>query len=53
MQKNCMEWMEKTLISEQVEWDAGGPPEQEPTTNAFHTHAPIIVFQMIDQNLQV
>lgn len=48
-----MEWMEKTLQSEQAEWASGGPPEQEPHTSAYHTHAPIIVFQMIDQNLQV
>lgn len=45
--------MEKTLINEQSDWAADVEPEEEPTTLAYHTHSPIIVFQMIDQNLQV
>lgn len=53
MQSNYMEWMEKTLSSERSEWFGGGAPECEPHTRAFHTHAPVIIFQMIDQNLQV
>lgn len=53
MESNYAEWMEKTLVAERAEWGAGGAPEQEPHTRAYHTHAPVIVFQMIDQNLQV
>ncbi|XP_052739419.1 exocyst complex component 3 isoform X2 [Bicyclus anynana] len=53
MESNYMEWMEKTLESERAEWAAERSPEVEPHTNAFHTHAPVIIFQMIDQNLQV
>lgn len=53
MEKNYMEWMEKTLESERAEWNGDRAPEVEPHSSAYHTHAPVIIFQMIDQNLQV
>lgn len=53
MESNYMEWMEKTLESERAEWSGQRAPEVEPHSNAYHTHAPVIIFQMIDQNLQV
>ncbi|XP_053612364.1 exocyst complex component 3 [Plodia interpunctella] len=53
MQSNYMEWMDKTLESEQAEWGASRAPDVEPHSGAFHTHAPVLIFQMIDQNLQV
>ncbi|KAM3964126.1 exocyst complex component Sec6 [Aphomia sociella] len=53
MQSNYMEWMEKTLESERAEWGGQRAPEVEPLSDAYHTHAPVIIFQMIDQNLQV
>ncbi|XP_047989697.1 exocyst complex component 3 isoform X2 [Leguminivora glycinivorella] len=53
MESNYMEWMEKTLESERAEWNGDRAPEVEPHSNAYHTHAPVIIFQMIDQNLQV
>ncbi|XP_041985818.1 exocyst complex component 3 [Aricia agestis] len=53
MESNYIEWMEKTLEAERAEWGSERAPELEPHTNAFHTHTPVIVFQMIDQNLQV
>ncbi|XP_052756096.1 exocyst complex component 3 [Galleria mellonella] len=53
MQSNYMEWMEKTLESERAEWGGQRAPDVEPHSNAYHTHAPVIIFQMIDQNLQV
>ncbi|CAH2076344.1 unnamed protein product, partial [Iphiclides podalirius] len=53
MESNYMEWMEKTLESERAEWGGDRAPDVEPHTNAYHTHAPVIIFQMIDQNLQV
>ncbi|CAG9578778.1 unnamed protein product [Danaus chrysippus] len=53
MEANYMEWMEKALSTERAGWSAERPPDVEPHTNAFHTHAPLIIFQMIDQNLQV
>ncbi|KAJ0175599.1 hypothetical protein K1T71_008758 [Dendrolimus kikuchii] len=53
MERNYMEWMEKTLEAERAEWGGGRAPDVEPHSNAYHTHAPLIIFQMIDQNLQV
>ncbi|XP_050673843.1 exocyst complex component 3 isoform X2 [Leptidea sinapis] len=53
MESNYREWMEKTLESERAEWGGERSPDVEPHTSAFHTHAPVIIFQMIDQNLQV
>ncbi|KAJ2942695.1 hypothetical protein O0L34_g2165 [Tuta absoluta] len=53
MQSNYMEWMEKTLEAERAEWATQRAPDVEPHSNAYHTHAPVIIFQMIDQNLQV
>ena len=52
MESNYMEWMEKTLESERAEWAGQRAPDVEPHSNAYHTHAPVIIFQMIDQNLQ-
>ncbi|XP_073949311.1 exocyst complex component 3-like [Choristoneura fumiferana] len=53
MESNYMEWMEKTLEAERAEWGGARAPDVEPHSRAYHTHAPVIVFQMIDQNLQV
>ncbi|KAJ8721527.1 hypothetical protein PYW07_002302 [Mythimna separata] len=53
MESNYMEWMEKTLESERAEWAGQRAPDVEPHSSAYHTHAPVIIFQMIDQNLQV
>lgn len=52
MEGNYMEWMQKTLETEQQDWSAGVPPEGD-QDGYFHTAAPVIIFQMIDQNLQV
>ncbi|KAI8422319.1 hypothetical protein MSG28_006194 [Choristoneura fumiferana] len=48
-----IDWMEKTLEAERAEWGGARAPDVEPHSRAYHTHAPVIVFQMIDQNLQV
>ncbi|XP_022122794.1 exocyst complex component 3 [Pieris rapae] len=53
MELNYREWMDKTFEAERAEWGGERSPEVEPHTSAFHTHAPVIIFQMIDQNLQV
>ncbi|CAH0714352.1 unnamed protein product, partial [Brenthis ino] len=53
MESNYMEWMEKALEAERAEWRGERSPDVEPHTSAYHTHAPVIIFQMIDQNLQV
>lgn len=49
---NYKEWMLKTLDAEKNDWYAGTLPEVGPD-GCFHTAAPVIIFQMIDQNLQV
>lgn len=49
---NYKEWMLKTLDTEKNDWYIGTSPEIGPD-GCFHTAAPVIIFQMIDQNLQV
>jgi exocyst complex component 3 len=51
MEKNYTEWMLKTLETEKQEWLQTHPPDQD--DQYYHTSAPVIIFQMIDQNLQV
>ncbi|XP_034237969.1 exocyst complex component 3 [Thrips palmi] len=53
MENNYQEWMRKTLEAEQADWRAGVAPEGGETDGFFHTSAPVIIFQMIDQNLVV
>lgn len=52
MEDNYTEWMQKTLETEKNDWSAGVPSEADQEGH-FHTAAPVIIFQMIDQNLQV
>ncbi|KAK9873749.1 hypothetical protein WA026_002104 [Henosepilachna vigintioctopunctata] len=49
MEKNYAEWMKNTLISEKQEWYSSTEPQVSHTSGT----GPIIIFQMIDQNLQV
>ncbi|KAJ3644677.1 hypothetical protein Zmor_022388 [Zophobas morio] len=50
IEANYIEWMRNTLTSEEQEWRS----DVEPTSDNYsRTAAPIIIFQMIDQNLQV
>ncbi|XP_056646544.1 exocyst complex component 3 isoform X1 [Diorhabda sublineata] len=50
IESNYMEWMQNTLKSEKEEWKSQTEPHLE---SYSRTAAPIIIFQMIDQNLQV
>lgn len=50
MEKNYNEWMQNTLTSEKQEWRSNEPPQMD---SYLRTAAPVIIFQMIDQNLQV
>ncbi|XP_050438329.1 exocyst complex component 3 [Adelges cooleyi] len=52
IRNNYKDWMLKTLDTEKNDWYAGTSPEIGPDS-CFHTAAPVIIFQMIDQNLQV
>ncbi|KAG5899460.1 hypothetical protein JTB14_015313 [Gonioctena quinquepunctata] len=50
IENNYTEWMQNTLKSEKEEWRSNTEPHLE---SYSRTAAPIIIFQMIDQNLQV
>lgn len=50
MEKNYTEWMDKTVETEKLDWQAGMPDQDD---QFFHTASPVIIFQMIDQHLQV
>lgn len=52
IKSNYKEWMLKTLDTEKNDWYTGASHEVCPD-GCFHTAAPVIIFQMIDQNLQV
>ena len=52
MHKNYSEWMRRTLSQEIEDWKKEEDPEVD-SDGCFHTSAPIIVYQMIDENLQV
>lgn len=52
METNYEDWMQKTLETEKQDWINGVAPEGD-QDGYFHTAAPVIIFQMIDQNLQV
>ncbi|XP_015605844.1 exocyst complex component 3 [Cephus cinctus] len=53
MCQNYEDWMKKTLETEKVDWWSGVLPEGTTQEIYYHTAAPVIIFQMIDQNLQV
>lgn len=53
MEMNYIEWMQNTLISEKNEWHSKKPLEDLATNGYFRSVAPVIIFEMIDQNLQV
>uniref|UniRef100_A0A6B2ECA6 Putative exocyst complex subunit sec6 n=1 Tax=Phlebotomus kandelakii TaxID=1109342 RepID=A0A6B2ECA6_9DIPT len=53
MERNYEDWMTKTLETEKQDWQNGSPPDEEHQEKYYHTSAPVIIFQMIDQNLQV
>lgn len=50
MEKNYTDWMDKTVETEKLDWQAGMPDQED---QFFHTASPVIIFQMIDQHLQV
>lgn len=52
MATNYVEWMQNTLEKEREDWSNGMAPEED-QDGFFHTDTPVIIFQMIDQNLQV
>lgn len=53
MEKNYEEWMDKTVATEKQDWLNDSLPEHDDTEKYYHTSAPVIIFQMINQHLQV
>lgn len=53
MEKNYTEWMQKSVISEKQDWYSPNQPEKSGIDNYLRTATPVIIFEMIDQNLQV
>lgn len=53
MRKNYEDWLNNALEKEKAAWTTGAMPEEEDTEKYYHTSAPVIIFQMIDQHLQV
>lgn len=51
MEKNYEEWMAKTLETEKEDWLRDNPDHDG--QDEYQTSAPVIIFQMIDQHLQV
>lgn len=51
MENNYREWMTKALETEKQEWVSDNPPDQDDIY--YQSSAPVIIFQMIDQHLQV
>ena len=52
MHGNYSDWMRNTLAQEVEDWKREEDPDVDPE-GSFHTSAPVIVYQMIDENLQV
>ncbi|OXU16724.1 hypothetical protein TSAR_000990 [Trichomalopsis sarcophagae] len=53
MSRNYEDWMRKTLETEKIDWWSKVMPEAGIHESYYHTAAPVIIFQMISQNLQV
>lgn len=52
VEKNYKEWLANTIIHESKDWDTDHQPETD-NSGHYQTTTPLIVFQMIDQHLQV
>uniref|UniRef100_A0A8D8Y795 Exocyst complex component 3 n=1 Tax=Cacopsylla melanoneura TaxID=428564 RepID=A0A8D8Y795_9HEMI len=52
IKENYVDWMRKTLETEKEDWKSGEAPDSDGEGH-YHTAAPVIIFQMIDQNLQL
>lgn len=53
MEKNYEDWMTKALETEKQEWMLDSLPDHDGEEKYYHTSSPVIIFQMIDQHLQV
>ena len=53
IEKNYEDWLNNALTTEKQGWKKDSQPEHDQHEKYYHTSAPVIIFQMIDQNLQV
>lgn len=53
MEKNYEDWMTKTIETEKQEWMQNSLPDHDGQDKYYQTSSPVIIFQMIDQHLQV
>lgn len=51
MERNYQDWMKKTVDSEKQEWYSEQLPDQR--DHYYNSAGPVIIFEMIDQHLQV
>ncbi|XP_017867250.1 PREDICTED: exocyst complex component 3 [Drosophila arizonae] len=51
MERNYQDWMKKTVDSEKQEWYSEQMPDQR--DHYYNSAGPVIIFEMIDQHLQV
>ena len=52
IKRNYTDWMNNTIIREKKDWSGSNEPEADDERH-YQTTTPVIVFQMIDQHLQV
>ena len=52
MRDNYNGWMTNTIKSEKEDWSSDKDPEMD-FDGFFHTSSPVIIYQMVDENLQV
>ncbi|KAK7091651.1 exocyst complex component 3-like [Littorina saxatilis] len=52
MRQNIAEWSRNTLRSDVKDWQKEGPPEAD-GDGYYNTPLPVIIFQMMEQNMQV
>lgn len=52
IKRNYTDWMNNTIVREKKDWSGSNEPEADDERH-YQTTTPVIVFQMIDQHLQV
>ncbi|KAI1289385.1 Exocyst complex component 3 [Halotydeus destructor] len=52
IERNYKEWMNNTIVTEMKDWGGSSPPDADDAGH-YQTTTPVIVFQMIDEHLQV
>lgn len=53
MRSNVKDWLAKSIDAERKDWSTSEKPPDADASGHYNTHMAMIVFQMIEQNLQV